>query len=336
MASAKKLLVIGGTRQIGKRFLEQLEHLCTNQSWDVTVFSRGNNYLPTVSYPITHIFGDRNTEDIEQLTNRDWDVVLDCVAYNPSSLNRFLEVAKGRIGRYILISTVAVYDLNTVEDGIVNEFTARKKFSAAQLAAPGMRFYGECKAATEDALFSQCDLQSLVLRPFFIVGKYDYNNLDHYWTNRLRRYNDIIIPEGLHLIQRTYLEDLIRIIVHFLEAPILHNTYLAVTEDPISIQEYLLCNMAILNREVSLVPIPESILKENGVRPIFDLPYTCSENKIIYDNSLLKSVLPFEFQSTKVIQGDILQLNNRQGLAVEGTIGLSRTIEESLLGKQSS
>jgi 2'-hydroxyisoflavone reductase len=330
MESTKKLLIIGGTRQIGKRLLESLDH-STSAEWDITVFSRGHNTMPEIMFSVTHIYGDRDTEDVSLICSQEWDVVLDCVAYRPTSFGRFLRLSKDRIKRYILISTVAVYDLSCLENGVVSEASPKKKYTNLQLQAPGMRFYGECKAAIEDMLLDCNYMEQVILRPFFIVGKYDYNNLDYYWLNRIRRYEQIIIPDAVQLIQRTYLEDLVKIILHFLNASIKHHSYLSVTEEPTSIHDYLNCNMNLLNRNVSLVTVPETTLKENAVRHQFDLPYTFSEPKVTYDNSLLKSIVPFTFQKTEVIQRDIIQLNNCKGIIAEGMAGLSREVEERLI-----
>ncbi len=70
MAATKNLLIIGGTRQIGKRLLEYLEEQQIDD-WSITVFNRGNNSLPAVHQPIRQIIGDRNTNDIDQIGNQD-------------------------------------------------------------------------------------------------------------------------------------------------------------------------------------------------------------------------------------------------------------------------
>ncbi len=50
-----KFLVIGGTKFIGKRLVEELLRI----GHEVTVFSRGN-VEPSFSVPVNHIIGDRH------------------------------------------------------------------------------------------------------------------------------------------------------------------------------------------------------------------------------------------------------------------------------------
>jgi nucleoside-diphosphate-sugar epimerase len=332
MPPSKQLLIIGGTRQIGKRLIEYLDAQEINE-WQITVFNRGNSALPIVNQPIRQIIGDRDTSDIDQICKQDWDVVLDCIAYKPSAVERLLQAAQGRIKRYILISTISVYDMPQALDGVINEKSPRKLYQEGQLDVPGMRYYGECKVATEDALFDCKHVEPLVLRPYFIVGKYDYNNLDYYWINRIKKYDKILIPGGLHLVQRTYLEDLVRAIVHFLDAPWKQSTYLAVTENPITIQQYLECNAALLNRKVEFITAPTEVLLELGVRPTFDLPYTMTNPPIRFDNSALQSALPFQFAGIAEVQSNIISHDTKRGLVMEGTVGISRGLEERILNK---
>lgn len=330
MAYPKNLLIIGGTRQIGKRLLEYLDEQQITD-WNITVFNRGNSALPAVQQPIRQIIGDRNTDEVEQICHHDWDVVLDCIAYKPMGIEHLLHAARGRIKRYILISTISACDLHQASLGVVDEHTPRKTYQDSQLHAPGMRYYGECKVATEDALFACEHVEPLVLRPFFIVGKYDYNNLDYYWLNRIRKYDKILIPDGVQMVQRTYLEDLTRVIVHFLDATLHQNSYLAVTEKPITIQQYLQCNATLLKRVVEFIPVPENKLREHSIRPTFDLPYTMMDPPITFDTTALQSVVPFPFSAIEEVQANIIKQNNKHGLVIEDKIGLSRSVEEAIL-----
>jgi 2'-hydroxyisoflavone reductase len=147
----KSILILGGTRFIGRVFIEKL--LTEELPYKITIFNRGqtnSNLFPEIE----QITGDRETEDIEKLGTRDWDYVVDFSGYFPNSLGRLLQILKGRVGRYIYTSTVSVYDLdNAPMDIPLPESTARL------VCSPEMRehktdfaYYGQQKAACEEEL----------------------------------------------------------------------------------------------------------------------------------------------------------------------------------------
>lgn len=91
----KSLLILGGSQQIGRRLIEKLlkEEI---QEYNITVFNRGlTNPDLFLDENIEKIVGDRNTKDIEQVTSRDWDIILDCSCYRPMSLKGFVKAMKG-------------------------------------------------------------------------------------------------------------------------------------------------------------------------------------------------------------------------------------------------
>ena len=81
-----KLLIIGGTRFVGRIVIEKL--LKENPNCKLTVFNRGitNKSLFQDEATIDFIYGDRESKDIAQLFSRKWDVVIDFMGYFPDSL----------------------------------------------------------------------------------------------------------------------------------------------------------------------------------------------------------------------------------------------------------
>ena len=113
----KKILILGGTNFIGRVFMEQLSAL---ENYNITIFQRGftnSNLFPN----IPRISGDRYTEDILKITKEDWDIIVDISCYFPSSLELLIPRLKGRVGRYIYISTVSVYDWQSNENQLISE-----------------------------------------------------------------------------------------------------------------------------------------------------------------------------------------------------------------------
>ncbi|KUM04291.1 NAD-dependent epimerase/dehydratase family protein [Chromobacterium subtsugae] len=102
----KQVLVIGGTRYFGKRLVAKL--LAAGHR--VTIASRGN---------AADDFGDRverirvNRSDRAAMTqafaDARYDLVYDQVCYNPVDAKLACDVFAGKVGRYVMASTIEVY-----------------------------------------------------------------------------------------------------------------------------------------------------------------------------------------------------------------------------------
>ena len=79
----KSLLIIGGTRFVGRIIIEKL--LKEKPDYTITIFNRGitNKALFQNKAKVSFIYGDRESNDIKQLFNRNWDVVIDFMGYFP-------------------------------------------------------------------------------------------------------------------------------------------------------------------------------------------------------------------------------------------------------------
>ena len=104
--SKKKVLVIGGTRNVG----HFLTHQLLDEGFDVTVFNRGKtpDELPD---DIVRIHGDRSCpQDLERaLEGRSFDAVVDMALYNGREAEAAINLFTNRTERYIFISTGQVY-----------------------------------------------------------------------------------------------------------------------------------------------------------------------------------------------------------------------------------
>src|SRR5690606_25033551 len=107
--SSMRLLVIGGTRFVGKHIVEE----AVRRGHELTLFNRGSMPAPTgVSRVIT---GDRNT-DLARLSDGHWDAVVDTSAYLPRQVRSAAALLEPRVEHYLFISTVSVYADPTVAD----------------------------------------------------------------------------------------------------------------------------------------------------------------------------------------------------------------------------
>jgi nucleoside-diphosphate-sugar epimerase len=99
-------LVIGGTRNLGPSIV----HALLQRGYEVAVFNRGQTRhdLPE---EVERLRGDRtDPKQLKQvLGGREFDLVIDTTLYTGAEAEAVVELLKGRVGRYIFLSTGQVY-----------------------------------------------------------------------------------------------------------------------------------------------------------------------------------------------------------------------------------
>ncbi|MFE2141219.1 NAD-dependent epimerase/dehydratase family protein [Streptomyces sp. NPDC059456] len=101
----QRICVIGGSRYFGKLLVERL-HAAGHQ---VTVINRGSTRPPA---GVEHVVVDRNDEAAltAALGSRTFDVVVDQICYTPVQAAIAARAFAGRTRRYVMTSTIEVYD----------------------------------------------------------------------------------------------------------------------------------------------------------------------------------------------------------------------------------
>jgi 2'-hydroxyisoflavone reductase len=184
------MLVLGGTGFIGPH---QIEYALA-RGHEVTMFNRGSN---------PGLFGDR----VEELTgnrdtridgglkalegNRRWDVVIDNSGYVPRHVRDSVDLLKGRVGRYVYVSTTSVYDYEKTPS-VDNRTPLHSAFPDTE----------EVTGATYGPLKAECDLivqdafgdTATIIRPTVVVGPGDRTDRFTYWVERFHRGGDVVCP----------------------------------------------------------------------------------------------------------------------------------------------
>ncbi|WP_405940642.1 NAD-dependent epimerase/dehydratase family protein [Streptomyces sp. NBC_00207] len=101
----QRICVIGGSRYFGKLLVKRLQ----GAGHRVTVVNRGSTSPPA---GVEHLVADRNDEAAltAALGSRTFDVVVDQVCYTPVQAAVAARVFAGRTRRYVMTSTIEVYD----------------------------------------------------------------------------------------------------------------------------------------------------------------------------------------------------------------------------------
>jgi len=180
-----KLLVIGGTRFVGRHLVEA----ALKEGMEVTLFHRGASGCDL--FPeAEHLHGDRDG-GLEPLRGRHWDAAVDTCGYVPRIVRASAELLADQVNHYTFISTISVYSpftagmdetapVATLEDPATETITAET--------------YGGLKVLCEQAAEEAMPGRVLHVRPGIIVGPYDPTDRFTYWVRRIPMGGPVLVP----------------------------------------------------------------------------------------------------------------------------------------------
>jgi len=183
-----RILVIGGTRFVGRAYVET----AIAAGHEVTLFNRGqtNAHLFT---DLERIHGDRGV-DLSALAGRTWDAVFDPACYLPRLARMSAQALADAAGHYVFVSSLSVYDdLTTIGQdesghlGTISDPTAEEINDDT---------YGPLKVLAEDEVQRAFGDRALIVRPGFITGPYDTIDRMPYWLRRVARGAEVLAPES--------------------------------------------------------------------------------------------------------------------------------------------
>jgi 2'-hydroxyisoflavone reductase len=175
-----KVLVLGGTRFLGRHIVERL----ATGGDRIVCFHRGETHCPLPD-GVEERYGDRNA-DLSAVAAERWDAIVDTSCQRPEQMERSLAL---HADRYVFISTVNVYaDLR--RPGVTEDAPTIQTFDPSDEAAA----YGGNKAACERLLLQTYPREAVVLRPGLIVGKWDPTGRFTYWCRRFARGGRVLAP----------------------------------------------------------------------------------------------------------------------------------------------
>lgn len=159
-----KLLVIGGSYFYGRVFV-----MTAAKEHDITVLNRGTYSME--EFGVKQVKGDRHDLSVLENCTQEYDAVIDFCAYKEGDVSGIVNGLCGKIGQYILISTVDVYARGTGVNK--NEETALEHRSFGGEAGA----YIAGKVALEEEIRRVCGQKKIpftVIRPAILYGPYNY------------------------------------------------------------------------------------------------------------------------------------------------------------------
>ncbi|MQA84161.1 MAG: NAD-dependent epimerase/dehydratase family protein [Streptosporangiales bacterium] len=178
-----RLLVLGGTRFVGRTLVEE----AVRRGHSVTTLARGVSGDPPPGVESLH--GDRTKEaDLEVLRGREWDAAVDTSVLAPRHVGATARLLADQVGHYVYVSTVSVYP----------DFGGQPVDEASEVyECPADAVdvdYGPGKAGAERAVQEAFSGRALIVRPGVILGPYESPGRLLWWLRRIARGGQVLAP----------------------------------------------------------------------------------------------------------------------------------------------
>jgi nucleoside-diphosphate-sugar epimerase len=191
-----KVLIMGGTRFLGVALTKTL----VSQGHEVTLFNRGNKPAPVEG--VRTILGDR-TDPIqlkEKLASEQFDAIFDNNGRELADTKPLVDLFRERVRHFVYMSSAGVY----LDADILPYFESDQ-------VDPKSRHKG--KLHTEAYLkqaYDDIGFPFTSIRPTYIYGPQNYNDLEAWFFDRIVRDRPIPIPgNGKFMTQLGHVEDLV-------------------------------------------------------------------------------------------------------------------------------
>lgn len=190
-----RILFLGGTGFLGPR---QVEYALA-RGHEVTLFNRGKSAPGLYGDRVEILLGDRDAKVGAGLSalqgTRRWDAVIDNSGYVPRHVRDAIELLQDRVGRYVYVSTVAVYD--PAGGPVFDERSTLRPAPVPATEVVSGETYGPLKAECDRIVQAALGARATIVRPTYIVGPGDDTDRFTYWVDRVARGGTVLAPPGL-------------------------------------------------------------------------------------------------------------------------------------------
>jgi len=142
------------------------------------------------------LIGDRDAKiapGLEALQGtRRWDIVIDNSGYVPRHVRDSVALLKDRVGRYIYVSTVSVYD--SAGGPVFDESSPLFAAPSPEVEKVTAETYGPLKAECDRIVQAELGARATIVRPNYIFGPGDTTYRFPYWVERVARGGDVLGP----------------------------------------------------------------------------------------------------------------------------------------------
>ncbi|MDX2058380.1 MAG: NAD-dependent epimerase/dehydratase family protein [Gemmatimonadales bacterium] len=259
-----RILFIGGTGFIGPHMVRQ----ALARGHQVTLFNRGRTN-PGLFPQAEKLVGDRDG-GLGVLKGRSWDAVIDTSGYIPRTVRDSAQLLAKNVRRYVFISTGDVYasfsKVGIDEDEPLDVLDDPKSEDAS-------KYYGAFKAICERTVREFYPDGHTILRPGWIIGAGDYNDISSYWPMRIDRGGEVLAPgnpsDPTQIIDA---HDLAGFVLKSIEEGITGTFNTVGPEGRLTWAEFLYGIRAVTSADVKFTWVDADWLAARKVMPWTDLP----------------------------------------------------------------
>ena len=210
-----RILVLGGTSFVGRAITED----ALRAGAEVTLFGRGRT--GTDLFPgVTRLTGDRDTGDYAALADAAraggrWDAVVDSSGYVPRHVGQAMDALGDRAGRYLFVSSHAVYQREGIGPGSTEDTPRRPPVRDTEELREDT--YGPLKVACEDDVTARYGARATIVRPGKVAGPHDPQDGLTYYVRRAPRGGRVALPaDPRQPVQLVDSRDLARLVIRLL------------------------------------------------------------------------------------------------------------------------
>ncbi|WP_329369619.1 NAD-dependent epimerase/dehydratase family protein [Streptomyces sp. NBC_00669] len=247
-----RVLVLGGTSFVGRAIVDA----ALESGADVTLFGRGRTGAEL--FPgVPRLLGDRDSGDYAALGQGGWDAVADVSGYLPRHVGQAMDVLGDRVGRYLFISSHAVYRREGIAPGS-DEDTPRRP-AVRDTEELSEETYGPLKVACEDDVTARYGARATIVRPGKVAGPYDRSSAFTYWVRRAARGGRVAVPgDPRQPVQVVDSRDLARLVVRLIADDRPGAFHAVGPAEPTTLGGLIHTCARVAGTEVELVPVPPS------------------------------------------------------------------------------
>lgn len=322
-----KLLILGGTRFLGRHLAEQ----ALAAGHQVTLMHRGKSG-PDLFPQAEHLIADRN-DDLAVLAGGTWDACIDTSAYVPRHVRHVATQLVSRVGQYQLVSSISVYD----DNGYSAEAGPNESSALAQLADPTVEAitgetYGGLKVLCEEAAQQAYGARCLVSRPGLIVGPHDPTGRFTWWPQRLQRGGEVLAPgDPATPVQFIDVRDAAAWMLRQAEQGTAGVFNLVGPGQPLTMGGLLQAARDTLNPAAQLCWVDEAWLLAQGVQPWSDLPVWLPRAQAGMHRTDIRRALDTGYRSRPLAQTLADTAQWAAGRTAPAGVGLAPERESALL-----
>lgn len=264
----KKILVVGGSKFIGKELLKKL----STKNDEIVVINRGTvrkeEYLPKNA---RHISVDRNDKEAmkKAIGNDKFDIIYDICAVTADHVKILIEVLNQKPSKHIHVSSGSVYDMYREESPIFS-LPFSEDFPIGPIEG-AVHPYMEGKRDAEKILYEEFDKNKypmIIVRPTFVYGPNNYIYREAYFFDRINNGRPILIPnKGNGFQDLVYVEDLVDLMVLLAESEdkkILGEAYNATKGNIINANQFVKSVEKVLKKKADIVYYDVDEITEMG------------------------------------------------------------------------